>query len=193
MITNMIDGPVVEEIGRDDLLDDLFHNLLPQLLGGDVVRVLGGNDNGIDTEGDDCATFALVFDGHLGLGVRSEPGKSAPAGNGQSLVELVGKHNRKRHQFRGFRSRISKHDTLIAGTVALERAVVETLGDIGGLLFNSDKDVAGLVVETLLGVVVANLLDGLTDDLLVINLGLGANFTKDHDHSGFCSGLAGDL
>ena len=189
----MIDGPVVEKVCRDDLLDDLFHNLLPQFLGGNVVRVLGGNDDGVDAEGDNCTTVALVFDGHLGLGVRSEPGKVAPPSVGQSLVEFVGENNRERHQFRGFRSGISKHDTLIAGTMALKRAVVETLGDIGRLLFNGDEDVAGLVVETLLGVVVANLLDGLTDDLLVINLGLGANFTEDHDHSGFCGGLAGDL
>jgi hypothetical protein len=71
--------------------------------------------------------------------------------------------------------------------------VVQTLGDIGGLFLNSNQNVASLVVETLRGVIVSNILDGTSDDLLVVETGLGCDFTEDHNHPGFRSGLASYL
>lgn len=71
--------------------------------------------------------------------------------------------------------------------------MVETLGDIGGLLLDRDEDVAGLVVEALGGVVVTDLADGFADDLLEVDLGLGGDFTEDHDHTSLRRGLAGNL
>ena len=47
--------------------------------------------------------------------------------------------------------------------------MVKTLGDLSGLLLNSDKDVTGLVVETLVRVVVTDLLDGVSDNRLVVD------------------------
>lgn len=70
---------------------------------------------------------------------------------------------------------------------------METLGDVGRLLLNGNKDVAGLVVETLVGAVVTNVLDGLTDDLLVVEAGLGGDLTEDHDHTGLGGSLASNL
>ena len=63
--------------------------------------------------------------------------------------------------------------------MVLDRSVVKTLGDIGGLLLNGNKDVTGLVVETLVRVVVADLLDGVSDDGLVVDLGVGRDLTED--------------
>jgi len=63
--------------------------------------------------------------------------------------------------------------------VVLNRTVVKTLGDIGGLLLNGDKDVTGLVVETLVRVVVTNLLDGVSDNSLVVETGAGGDLTED--------------
>lgn len=93
-------------------------------------------------------------------------------------------HDRQRHVLLRFVSRITEHDTLVTGAMVLERAVVETLGNIGRLLLDRDENVASLVVEALLGVVVTNLLDSVTDDLLIVNVGLGCNLAKDHDHAG---------
>jgi len=70
---------------------------------------------------------------------------------------------------------------------------VETLGDVGRLLLNGNEDVAGLVVETLVGAVVTNVLDGLTDDLLVVEASLGGDLTEDHDHTGLGGSLASNL
>jgi hypothetical protein len=61
--------------------------------------------------------------------------------------------------------------------------VVETLSNIGRLLLDGDEDVAGLVVESLLGRVVPDLLDRLSDDGLVVDEGLGGDLSEDHDHS----------
>lgn len=67
----MVDGPVVQEVAGDDLLDDLLQNVLSQLFGGDLLSVLGGDDDGVDTDGLDGTGVGLlfVFDGDLGLGV----------------------------------------------------------------------------------------------------------------------------
>ena len=66
-------GVLVEVLGWDDLLDDLLLDLLTQLLGRDVLAVLRGNDNGVNTEGYNCTAIMLVLDGDLRLGVRSQP------------------------------------------------------------------------------------------------------------------------
>jgi hypothetical protein len=70
---------------------------------------------------------------------------------------------------------------------------MQTLGDIGGLLLNGNKDVAGLVVEALVGAVVSNVLDGAADDLLVVEICLCGDFAKDHDHAGLGGSLTGNL
>ena len=164
----MIDSMLIEKVGGYDLLDDLFEDLLSQVFGSNVVRMLSGNDDGVDSEGDNRTTVTLVLDRHLGLGVWSEPGKVGSPGDSQSLVEFVGENDGKRHQFRGFGSGVSKHETLITSTEVLEGTLIETLSDIRRLLLNGDEDVAGLVVKTLLGVVVSDVLDGVSDDLLVV-------------------------
>lgn len=71
------------------------------------------------------------------------------------------------------------HDTLVTGTGVLEVSVVKTIGDFSGLLFNSDKDVTGLVVETLVRVVVTDLLDGVSDNRLVVDGTGERDFTED--------------
>jgi hypothetical protein len=65
--------------------------------------------------------------------------------------------------------------------MVLKVSVVKTLGDIGRLLLDGDENVASLVVESLLRRVVADALDRVTNDLLVVERGLGRNLSKDHD------------
>jgi hypothetical protein len=77
--------------------------------------------------------------------------------------------------------------------VVLQITVVQTLSDIGRLLFNSDQDVTGLVIETLGRVIVTDLLDGVSDNGLEVDSGGGGDFTKDHDHTGLGSGFTGNL
>jgi hypothetical protein len=193
--THVVDGLVVEVLGGDGLLDDLLLDLLAELLNGDVGRVLGGDNDGVNTERNDGTVVVCVLDGDLGLGVGPEPRKGAVvAGIGHGLVKLVGKLDGERQVLGGLVGGVSEHDTLVTGTKLLESLlVVKTLSNIGALLLNGNEDVASLVVEALLGRVVANVLDGVTDDLLVVDLGLGGDLAEDHDHAGLGGSLASDL
>ena len=194
-VAYVIDGAVVEVLGWDHLLDDLLLDLGAELLGGDFGGVLKGDDNGVDAEGDDGTAILLVLNSDLGLGIRSDPRKGAvEAGFLHRPVEFVCDLNGHWQHLGGLVGRIAKHDTLITGTELLEGLiVVQTLGDILRLLLNGDEDVAGLVVETLLGAVIANVFDGVTDDVLVVEAGVGGDFTKDHNHTGLGGGFAGDF
>lgn len=191
----MVDGVVIEVLSRDDLLDDLLLDLLSELLSGDLLGVLSGDNDSVDTFGNDSAVIVAVLDGDLGLGVGSEPGERAvTAGSGHGSVKLVGEEESEGEELRGLVSGITEHDTLVTSTELLEGLiVVKTLGDIGRLLLNGDEQVAGLIVETLGRVIIADALDSLTDDLLVVELGLGGNLTEDHDHTGLGGSLASNL
>ena len=182
--TYMVDGPVVQERGGNDLLDDLFQDLPPQILGRDLLRVLGRDNDSVDPKRDGRAAVLLVLHGDLGLGVRPEPRENAVAARGrEGSVELMGEHDREGHALRRLIGRVSKHDALVSRTVVLERAVVEALRDVWALLLDGDEDVARLVVEALLRRVIPDLLDGVADDLLVVEPRLGGDLAKDHDHA----------
>lgn len=191
----MVDGLVVEQVLGDDLLDDLLLDLLAKLLGGDVLAVLGRNDNGVDTKRNNGTTIVLVLNSDLGLGVGSQPRDVAGSSCSAHLgVELVCEEEGQRQQLRSLVGGVSEHDTLVTGTELLKSLlVVKTLGDVGRLLLNGNEDVASLVVETLGGVVVSDVLDSTTDDLLVVERRLGGNLTEDHDHTGLGGRLASDL
>ena len=190
----VVDGSVIEQLVRDSLVDDLL-KLLADKFSVDIFVMLSGDDHSVDTQGLDGTVVMGVLDGDLGLGVRTDPGDS-PIETAllQSAVKLVGEQQGEGQEFRGLVGGITEHDALVTGAELLQSLiVVKTLGDISGLLLNGNQDIAGLVVKTLGGVVVANVLDGATDDLLVVQPGLGGDFTKDHDHTRLGSSLASDL
>lgn len=168
----MVDGLVVEEVSGDDLLDDLFFNLLAQLLGGDVGRVLGRDDDSVNAKRDDCAAVVLVLDCDLGLCIGSQPRECAGLASGlHGCIELVGELNGQGKQFGSLVGCVAEHDTLVTCAEFLESlVVVQTLCNVWGLFLDGDHDVAGLVVEALFGAVPANVLDGAANDLLVVEL-----------------------
>jgi hypothetical protein len=88
---------------------------------------------------------------------------------------------------------------------------VNTLGNIGALFVDGNEDVASVEVETcnedgelwvvrhiinysgskftLGGVIETNPLDGITDNLVVVEDGGGSDFTEDHNHTSLSAGL----
>ena len=190
----MVDGPIIKEVLGDNLLDDLFQNFLPEVLRRDLLGVLCGDDDGIYTQRDGGTTVLLVFDRDLSLRIRAEPREEARAAcRGQCRIELVGECNGERHIFWRLVSGIAKHNALVSRAVVLERAMVETLSNVGRLLLDGDEDVAGFVVKALGRVVIADVLDGIANNTLVVKLGLGRDLAKDHDHARLGSRLTGDL
>ena len=111
-------------------------------------------------------------------------------------AELVGNVHGVGHERLSLVGGVAKHDTLVTGTVILVLLLahaVHSLADVRGLCLDGDDDVGGLVVKALVGVVVADLLDRVTDNLLVVDLGRGGDLTEDHDHAGLASSLASNL
>ena len=190
----MIDGAVIKQFGRDDLLHDFLKDFPAEFLSRNRLSVLSRDDDGVDAKRDGSAAILFVLDGDLGLRIGAQPRESARSPrNSHRSVEFVREHDGQGHELLGFVRRIAKHDALVTSTVILERSVVKTLGNVGRLLLDGDEDVAGLVVEALLRRVVTNLLDRVTDDLLVIDVGLGSDLAEDHDHAGLRCGLASNL
>jgi hypothetical protein len=100
---DVVDGPLVQEFSGDNLLDDLFLDLLSEVLGGDFLGVLGGDNDGVDSQGDHGTRFVLlVFNGDLSLGIGSEPAHgTVSSGSGHGSVQLMRKHDSLGHEFRG--------------------------------------------------------------------------------------------
>jgi hypothetical protein len=182
---DVVDGAVVQQLSGDDLLDDLLLDDSAELLSGHIVAVLSRDDNSVHTHGLDGTTVVSVLNSDLGLGVGTEPGDGTVFTSlRHRSVELVREQEGEGQELRGLVGGITEHDTLVTGTELLQSLiVVETLSNVGGLLLNGNKDVAGLVVETLGRVIITDVLDGITDDLLVVQPGIGGDFTKDHYHT----------
>lgn len=191
----MVDGVLVKVLGWDNLVDDLLLDLLAELLSGDGLSVLARKDNGVNAEWNNGTAIVLVLHGDLGLGIWTQPWDgSVTAGTGHLGVQGVGELEGQWEELWGLIGSITEHDTLVTGTELLKSlVVVKTLGDIWGLLLNGDEDVASLVIESLGGIIVSDVLDGTTDDLLVVELGLSGNLSENHYHSGLGSGLASNL
>ncbi len=91
----MVLGVGVEQVGGDDGLDDVLHDLGAKLVVGEgavgvlvgELGVLGGDDDGVDAEG---LVVGVVLDGDLRFAVGAEVGELAVfADFGELLSQLV--------------------------------------------------------------------------------------------------------
>jgi len=190
-----VDGLVIEILGRDDLLDDLSDESVFDEFVGDILRMLGGDDDGVDTDRGHVTSVTEILDGDLGLAIWAEPVVvSVVSELGDLLDELGGQDVGQRHVLLGLVGGISEHVSLITSSDLLDGlSDVDSGGDLRGLLLDGDEDVASLVVETLGGVIETDSLDGVTDDLLVVDDGLGSDPTQNHNHTSLGASLTSDL
>lgn len=180
----VVDGLLVEVLSRDDRLDDVLQQLSLDLLLGDVLVVLGGDDDGVDADRHRAAVLKTVLAGDLGLTVRANPrADTVLADLSQAGTKGGGQVVGQRHQGLGLVSGVTEHNTLVTGSDVLQLVGIDGLGDIRGLLLNGNDDVASAVVQTLGDVIVTDVLQGLTDDLLVVDSGGGGDLTEDHNHT----------
>ena len=85
---DVVFGVLVQQLGGDGGLDDLFHHVGAQLLHADGVAVLAGDDHGVHTE---RLAVLIVLHSDLALAVRAQIVQLAVLAHlGQALGQLVG-------------------------------------------------------------------------------------------------------
>jgi hypothetical protein len=187
----MVDGLLIQVLGRDHLGDNVLHKLSLDVLVGDILRMLGGDQHGVDTDRDHAAIVVLVLASDLGLTIGAHPGAHASLADlGQTSTKRGGQVVGQRHQSLSLISGVTKHDSLITGTDVLQLGVVNGLGDIGGLLLNGNNDVASAVVKTLGDIIISDVTKALADHLLVVDGGGSGDLSEDHNHAGLGASLA---
>ena len=195
-------GLLGEHLGGKDLADHLLDAELLDLLVGNTLGVLGGDD-----DVDDAGRLPVdILDGDLALRVGTEPlGGAALAEAGQFTAEAVSIHDRSGHQFGRLVAGVAEHESLVActllgGLLAICLLGIDALGDVGALRGDDVVDEDGVGVEDVVAVVVADLADRIADDLskiqgrlewLLAELGNG-DLTADHHDVALGVGLAGD-
>eukprot|EP00906_Rhabdomonas_costata_P031694 RCo044728 len=194
---------LVNEVLRDHIVDDLPEGFADLLVGGTLV-VLLGDQHALHPHRFQGAAAPLllhnllVLHRDLRLAVRAHPGNGLvehvlPALKGQLAGQLVG----QRHVGGGLVGGIPEHQPLVPSAevlvVDLRPRAVDPACDIWALLLNRDEEVEALVVQALGAVVVADLLHGVADDGLVIQLGLSGDLAEDKHHPRLAGGLTGDL
>lgn len=193
----MEDGLVIKVLGWDNGLDDMLHEVLVDLVVGDIWGVLGGYEDGVYSEGNHGTILLSVLNGHLGLAIWPEPGQRAIlASLSQAVSQPGGKHMCQGHELWGLVCGIAKHVALVTSTQVLQGLgahAVHSLANVRALLLDVDQDLAGLAVEANILAVEPNPLAGVAHDLLVVDVGLGGDLAKDHDHVGLGGCLAGNL
>src|SRR5260221_1210723 len=174
----------VEHVRGNDRLDHVLHDRLAKIFVWYGVTVLRGDDNRVHADG-----FAIaVFDGNLRLAIGPEKIHFfALADFGEALREAVGELNRHGHKLFGFVAGVTEHQALVAGA-----AGVHAHGDVGRLALDGAHDRASCGIKTKESVVVSDLLDGLANQIIVVDDGRGGDFTGNNDQAGGYQSFAGD-
>ena len=110
-------GVLIQQLGRNGGLDDLFHNVGPELLHGHALAVLAGDDDCIHADG---LVVLVVLHGDLALAIRAQVIQLAALAHlGQLLGQLVSQADGHGHQLRGLIAGIAEHHALVTGTAHL--------------------------------------------------------------------------
>ncbi len=105
----------------------------------------------------------------------------------QLAAELVGQGDGGGHQFGGLVGGVTEHHALVAGA-----AGVHALRDVAGLLVDGRDDGAGVGVEAIEGVVIADGGYNTAHQALQIDIGLGGDFAGDDNQAGGRQSFGGD-
>mmetsp|Transcript_32632 Transcript_32632/g.60018 ORF Transcript_32632/g.60018 Transcript_32632/m.60018 type:complete len:264 (+) Transcript_32632:660-1451(+) len=186
----VVDGLVIEVLSRDNRLDHVLHKIRGDLLVGDILRVLGGDHNSVNALGHWNTILELVLTSDLSLAIGAHPVASAVLANLSELgSQRCGKHVSEGHESVGLISGVPKHDALVTSTDVFNLNGIHRLRNVGGLFLDGHNDIASLVVKTLGRIVIADVADSITDDLLVVDSRLRRDLAEDHDHASLAASL----
>ncbi len=111
-----------------------------------------------------------------------------------ALHQPVRQEDRQRHQLRRFVARVAEHQALVArALVEIQAAAfVDALRDVRRLLVVGNQHGAALVVDAVVAVVVADPLDRLARDGLIVDHGVRGDLAGEHDQAGGAQRFGGD-
>ena len=191
------DGLLIKVLLRDDRLDDMLLEVSSNLIVGDCLVVLGRDEDSVDSDGHHGTTIIAVLNSHLGLSIRPEPGAGPVLAHlSETSTKLGGKDMAEGHQLWGLISCIPKHVSLVTSSNLLRplcEVAMHTLSNIRGLLLNVHKHFAVVSIKPNICRHETDVAAGLPDNLLVVNIGLRGDLTKNHDHVSLGAGLASNL
>lgn len=129
----MEDDLLIKVLLGNHWLDDVLFQVSSNLIVGNSLIMLSGNQNSADTNRNHCAIVIVVLNCDLGFAIRSQPW-ACPilADLGEACTKLSCKYMTERHKLRGLISRIAKHVTLVNRTNllgALGEVTVNTLSN----------------------------------------------------------------
>ena len=151
---------LIEHFSGDHWLDDFLDHGFAQIAIGNFVAMLRRNHHGIDSN----RAAVGILDGNLGFGVGAEEIHFVLLADlSDFMSELVSKLNGHGHQLGCFIARVAEHHALVSGA-----AGINAHGDVWRLAFHGGHHAAGLGVKAVLSAVVANFVDHLADNRLVI-------------------------
>ena len=155
----------------------------------DVGIMLGRDDHGMDALG----RAVIIAHRHLGLAVGAQPRQGAVFSDlGQALRQAVGIPDGHGHEvFRGSGG-IAEHQALVAGALLRRQTpAFDPLGDIRRLPVQGGENGAGFPIEAHRGIVIADLFNGLTDDIGEIQPRGGGDLSGNHGQAGGYQSFAG--
>ena len=150
------------------------------------------------------ACRAVVLERHLRLAVGAQVRHGAGLAHlGELLGHAVRQPDRQRHEVGGVVAGVAEHHPLVAGALAVDDvlaaaaaaqllALVDALGDVAALLVDRDDHTAGVAVEAVQRVVVADAVDDLASELGDVDVGAGRDLAGDDAQTGREQRLAGD-
>ena len=191
---------VVGELRRHDRTDHVLDEVGPDhRVAVDTRSVLRGDEHGAQAHG----LAVLVVERDLGLAVRAQVGHDVGLAHlGEALGHAVGEPDRQRHEVGRVLAGVAEHHPLVAGALAVDDVLarlaaahlfrrVDPLGDVRALLVDRDDDTAGVAVEAVERVVVADRFDDLAGELRDVDVGVRRDLAGHHAKTGREQRLAG--
>merc|ERR550514_977631 len=168
------------------------------------LSMLGGDDNSVNLQGlHGTIIILLILNGYLGLAIWPQPPQRSVLANiCQFLAQTGGHEDCQGHADFSLIRSVTKHDPLIPCThIHLILTNVDTTCNVRTLLVDADQDLVGLVAQTLavntvqsfFKRVIANALDSLAHNCVIVKFRASGDLTKDHDHVVLTSTLTCNL
>ncbi|KAI5415474.1 hypothetical protein KIW84_040779 [Lathyrus oleraceus] len=175
----------------------MFFEISSNFIIGNSLIVLSRDENSVDTNRNHGTLVIVILNSDLSLTIRSQPSTSTILTNlSQTSTELGCKNVTQRHQLRSLISSITKHMTLVTSTNFLRllgEMTMHTLSNIRTLLLNIHKNLAVVSIKTHICRNKPNIPAGVTDNLLIINISLGCDLSKNHNQVSLGAGFTCNL